>query len=90
MPGGGCLLPGVPGPGRGCLLPGGGCLVETPWMATAAGDTHPIAGGNNRKLGQPSTIYSSNSTLSSNLKTQTWWWWLVVQSIQSFFYGEMK
>ena len=49
---GGCLLPGrrVPAPGGwvpglgsggcGCPLPGG-CLVETPQMATAAGSAHP-------------------------------------------------
>ena len=49
-----CLVQGVPAPG-GCLLPGdlvqggldpggvwsGGCLVETPTMATAVGGTHP-------------------------------------------------
>ena len=92
---GGCLVGGVCS--RGCLVRGGGVCSRVggawwrpPGMATAAGGTHPIAGGNNRKLGQPPTIYSSNSTLSSNLKTQTWWWWLVVQSIQSFFYGEMN
>ena len=38
MPGPG----GVPGPGRGVSAPGGGgCLVETPRTATAAGGTHP-------------------------------------------------
>ena len=30
---------GVPGPREG-LVPGGGCLVETPPMATAAGGMH--------------------------------------------------
>ena len=46
---GGCLVPGalVPwgaGPGGYLVLGGllqGGCLVETPQMATAAGGTHP-------------------------------------------------
>ena len=52
-PGGRCLVLGVPGPGgvawsqggvwsqgiAGGLVPGG-CLVETPRMATAAGGTH--------------------------------------------------
>ena len=43
---GGCLVPGgsaiggVSGPGGGVPAPGG-CLVETPWTATAAGATHP-------------------------------------------------
>ena len=37
--GGGCLVPGgVPGPGGSGP---GGCLVETPQTATAAGGTHP-------------------------------------------------
>ena len=43
---GGCLVPGVPGRGGGgacsrgrCLLLGG-CLLETPPMAAAAGGTH--------------------------------------------------
>ena len=42
----GCLLQGGSTPGRLAwsqrgLLTGGGGLVETPRMATAAGDTHP-------------------------------------------------
>ena len=45
VPGGGCLLRGLPGPGGLCCPVPGACSagggVETPVMATAAGGTHP-------------------------------------------------
>ena len=40
--GGGCLVPGGGGKsGLGVPAPRGGCLVDTPQTASAAGGTHP-------------------------------------------------